>query len=211
MKKIKKDTAVTHVPSKKSGISLKKLLQWIGWAFIYVFVFYLGNVTGEYVAAQMPVLSFNLPRLSAKLPRITIPKISVSWNTSALTMNKSGSENVPHTKSLFIANTVINMPTEGATKNEQDTFIALVQKNAVKTQNITVSSACVLTPALVSVKTGSVLTVVSSSKQAHQISINGQPSQSLAQAKTLGSPIKETSGAYPIACDGAIVGFYTVQ
>lgn len=71
-------------PVKDPKRRLRQILRWIGWGIVYIFVFYLGNLSGEYIAAHMPLYSWYLPKVSLKtgqlqsfIPTIQMPSISM--------------------------------------------------------------------------------------------------------------------------------------
>jgi hypothetical protein len=191
--------------------TVKKIATWVGLAVVYVFVFYLGNISGEYIAARAPFFSFNLPKLVSSLPKISLPKISVSWNLPKIAVSTPKSSPQASSTTVVIQNNIVTIPAGDVTDLEKEAFAATLKKYAVATTQVTVNGACVVAPQVVSVQKGSVLTVRSTSSNAHTFMFGAQPSKTIEAYKMDTVTVSETVGSYPISCDGSIVGFYTVQ
>ncbi len=219
--------AVKHVQKNSTSPVAKKslirrVMKWMGWAIVYLVVFYLGNLTGEYVAAQMPIFP-SLPKLSfhtslpsmpklPTMPKILLPKLSVAWNASKWSMNKTDTSPAPaSTKLVVIAGNFINMPLAGATAAEKDRFVQQIQGLSVAKGTLTVRSACEISPAFIKTKQKETIIIVSASSQSYTIGLNTQPPQRLDANQRLNVTVDDAKGIYPISCDGQISGFYTVE
>jgi plastocyanin len=192
-------------------------LRFIGWTIVYGVVFYLGNLTGEYVAATMPVYSLRLPKVSVnmpefKMPSISWPAIQVSWNKEKLAsiMSQKNDNTPSRTQPVIIQGNFLNMPLEGATTQEKDEFRKNVETLAVEGHNIAIEAVCALNPAFVRVAKGEALEFTNKTSDSHSVSLNTQQKSVIeAQGFTV-LTVSESGGVYPIHCDSAITGFYIV-
>ena len=217
VKKNESEVVEKTVASPKPSVSFgKKLLTWIGWGIVYLFVFYLGNLSGEYVAAHLPILP-SLPRLSINtdkmkgfIPTIALPKVSVAWKWPAFksVMNQPVAP-VTHTKLVIVRGNFINMPDQAATEDERKAFVESINALAIDAKSITVADSCEIEPPFVRVKQGESLSVVSAASREHTLMFD-QMSKGLTPKQSLSLPLAQNQGAYAISCDGTIVGFYRV-
>lgn len=208
MKKHEKQKTALFSPTR-----FAKIRRWTLVALVYVAAFYLGNLTGEYAAARMPIVSFHMPQFpSFTLPSFTLPKVSIRWNSSKFSsvLQQTSPSEPSNTKVVVIGGNFINMPLAGATQTEQEKFAQAVQKLAVVSGSIAVSSACELQPAFVRTKSGSLLKFTTTSTQPHSITLNTQNAQTLDSSGEVSVTMSDPKGIYPISCDGVIAGFYIV-
>lgn len=200
----------SHASSHKSQPVVRKILTWLGWGLVYVFVFYLGNVTGEYVAAHLPIIptvSVNISALKKLIPNVNLPRISMEWKwPMGTTRTKSV---VARTKLVVIRGNFINMPLDGATADEQKQFVDKVQSMSVESKDISLSQACEANPAFIRVKKGTELAVTNTSSNDRSLQFNGV-AKTVAAKQKVSIPLIENEGVYALSCDGSIVGFYHV-
>lgn len=205
-----------HSVAVKSSRSLgKRVLTWLGWGIVYVFVFYLGNVSGEYVAAHLPILP-SLPRLSINtekmkefIPTVNLPKVSVAWKWP--TFDKVTKTTTPesNTKLVIVRGNFINMPEQSASDDDRKAFVESINALAVDAKSVSVSDLCEINPPFVRVKQGEGLSVVGTNTKEHTL-VFDQVSKVLASKQTVSMQLAQTQGAFAISCDGTIVGFYRV-
>lgn len=222
-KKIIVRPAVFAAPQEDRRTSKKASWRsWIGWGIVYIVVFYLGNLSGEYVAAHMPLYAWNLPNISfhpeqlrkylptVKMPSVSLPNVSVSLNTDALSKPKSDAGQQmknPTTKTVVIAGTVLAVPLDGATDQEKTEFYSTVSSLAQVKSSVRVSGFCELDSPFISVKQGQELSLVNTSKKSHAISIHTRH-VTLQPDATIQAKIEEKDGVYALSCDGAVAGYY---
>ncbi len=215
VKKNESDVKTKTASSVNSSVSFgKKLLSWIGWGIIYVFVFYLGNLSGEYVAAHLPILpslprvSFDANKLKQLVPRISLPKVTVAWKWPVKAPKSAPV--VTHTTLVIVRGNFINMPTSGATEAEKKAYIDSVESLVVDASEIMINDSCEVNPAFIRVKKGSTMQVKNTSTQEHSITIEGKPYR-VASKQNASVTLAQSEGAYPISCDGVVAGFYRIN
>ena len=204
---------LTSKPSRSLG---KTLLTWLGWGIVYIFVFYLGNLSGEYVAAHLPILP-SLPRLSVNtdkikrmMPVIALPKVSVAWKWPSFTSVKNTTITpATHTKLVIVRGNFINMPEQGATDDERNAFVESINALAVDSKSVTVADTCEINPPFIRVKQGESLSVIGATAQEHTLMFD-KLSKTLTSKQTISVPSSQNQGAFAISCDGSIVGFYRI-
>lgn len=194
----------------------KTLLTWLGWGIVYVFVFYLGNLSGEYVAAHLPILpslprvSVNTDKIKRMIPVIVLPKVSVAWKWPSFASVKNTTvAPATHTKLVIVRGNFINMPQQDATDDEKNAFVESINALAVDSKNVTVADTCEINPSFIRVKQGESLSVVSATAQEHTLMFD-KLSKTVASKQTISVPLSQNQGAYAISCDGSIVGFYRI-
>ena len=209
-------TASSTSSSKPSRSFGKTILTWVGWGIVYVFVFYLGNVSGEYVAAHLPILpslpriSINTEKMKSFIPVIVLPKISVAWKWPTFSRPSSvQTTQIPHTKLVIVRGQFINMPVDTATDDERKTFVEAIDKLAVDAREITISESCEMDPPFIRVKQGEKVALVSNVKREHAFMFD-KTSEKITPKQTISVPLAQNQGAYAISCDGSVVGFYRV-
>ncbi len=191
----------------------RRILTWLGWAVVYAFVFYLGNLSGEYVAAHMPILP-SLPRVSVDveklknmMPKVALPKVSFSWNWP--TSSKKSAPDVPHTKLAVVRGQFINVPIDTATDAERQEFVASIEKLAQDATTVSVSESCELNPAFIRIKSGNTIMLTNNIVREHTI-VFDQASSVFKPKDQIVIKKKKKTGAYSILCDGSTIGFYLV-
>lgn len=213
--KLQADVISSNQSSSKVTSSIgRKIFTWFGWAIVYVLVFYLGNLSGEYVAAHMPILP-SLPRISVDtnkfkklIPHVSLPKVSVAWKWPVKTSVPVQVES--HTTLVVVRGNFINMPTAGATEAEKKAFVDSVTPLVVESSKITVNDSCELTPAFIHAKQGASIEAVNTSTKDHTLLFDGK-STAIASNKKATVSLTQGEGAYPISCDGVVAGFYRVN
>lgn len=205
---------VESSPVHKSASPARKILTWIGWGVVYVFVFYLGNLSGEYVAAHLPILP-SLPRVSIDtnkfkklVPKITLPKVSVAWKWPVKT--NSPQPVASHTTLVIVRGNFINMPTSEATDAEKKVFIDSVNSLAVDATTVTINESCELAPAFIHAKQGAAIVISNTASKSHEVKFEGKSTTIVSNQKATVS-LTQGEGAYPISCDGVVAGFYRVN
>ncbi len=194
----------------------RRILKWLGWGIVYVFVFYLGNLSGEYVAAHMPILpslpriSINTDKIRSLMPTIALPKVSMVWKWPTFTNEKNTTvAPAANTKLVVVRGSFISMPLQGATDEEKKVFVEAINTLAVNVKSITVADTCEINPPFIRVKQGQNLSVVSTATGEHTVMFD-QVSKTLTPKQMVSVLLSQNQGAYAISCDGTIVGFYRV-
>ena len=201
--------------SSKTTVSIgRRVVTWLGWGIVYVFVFYLGNLSGEYVAAHLPILP-SLPRVSIDtnkfkklVPKITLPKVSVAWKWPVKT--SAPMQVASHTTMVVVRGNFINVPTAEATEAERNSFVQAIQALTVESSEITITDSCEVNPSFIRAKKGATITVASTSSKDHTLMLEGKSMTVASKQKTTVS-FTQAEGAYPISCDGVVAGFYRVN
>lgn len=215
-KKVKK---VSEGIPQASPLSLwQKIVRWVGWGVVYVFVFYLGNVSGEYVATHMPILP-SLPRISFHkealqniIPTFSVPNISLTWHWPSIFSKKASVKpDAPRTKLVILKGSFINVPQVGATRQEQETFVQTVKEKAVVSSDVRIDAQCEIDPTFFQVPAGRVVTLTNSMPNEWQIAMGKQQEVTLGSYKTLQVTLSDASGVYPFMCDGQVSGFYVIE
>lgn len=180
-----------------------RIVRWIGWGVIYILAFYLGNVSGEFVAARMPIGAWSLPHMS-------LPKVQVQWIKPTFT-----SKNTPapeaHTKPVVVSGKVFSMPLEGASQEEKQAFEEAIQKLAKTISGISIQNGCELNPAFVMAKKGSSMTMSNRGTSARTIGFISESGTVVAPAQTSAMAYPTEGGIHPIYCDGTIAGFFLLE
>jgi plastocyanin len=208
----KEASELTSAP--KTTSLFRRILTWLGWGLLYIVVFYLGNLSGEYVAAHMPILP-SLPRISVDMdkfknmvPKVSLPKISVAWKWPVKT--SAPVPDATHTTLVIVRGNFINMPTEGATDTEKKAYVDSVDALTIEANKISINDACELSPAFVRVKQGTALMIASTAAKDHTLMIESK-SVTIASKQNTSISLTQSEGAYPISCDGVIAGFYRIN
>lgn len=212
------ETTSASVASSKRIFSVKTITKWVGWGIVYVVAFYLGNVTGEYVAANMPVFAFKMPAVSVQMPRLSVqlPQLSVqfkldplmAWIRQMQPKEVKAPEKIT-TKTVIIAGNVLSMPVDGATSGEKLAFEQSIGRLAVAASAVSVEGVCDVTPAFITLGKGVSLQVTNKTNASHDVVVSAQ-SQAIPSGQTVTIPITGGPGAYPVRCDNEIVGFYLI-
>lgn len=187
---------------------LRKVTRFIGWIIAYLVVFYLGNVTGEYVASHLPILP-RLPRITWDASVVTkaIPKVNLSWPMSKTPIQPTS---VPQVQMVIVNGQIVNMPLPAATDDQRKAFRELISGMAVNTTKVTVTNGCSLEPGFFRVKQGARIDVVNTTSTAYAFEI-ADSKKSIAQHKTTSVVFPQALDTYPLFCDGSVVGFYIVE
>lgn len=207
---MKKSVAVREKLSHKR---FTPILRWVGWGIIYVAAFYLGNISGEYIAAQMPILPA-IPHFTVNLslPRIRFPSMSFTWRGlgKIIPIPTPAPEPV-HTKTVIIGGNIINVPTDGATATEQSDFSQEVSGLAVAANAVQIIGVCDLDKAFISIASGATLRLTNTLGEKHSLLFGTNSAVPVDAYGTATTTIPDPKGIYSISCDGVIAGFYMVQ
>jgi hypothetical protein len=202
-----KSSQVKKQPIVQKKNTWKKVGVWAGWAAVYLFVFYLGNLSGEYVAARMPIGSLSLKPTW----NISLPKISFAWHGFDTSWMKKKEVVSLSTKPVVVAGRVFALPLETASQEERMDFESSVRELAQAVNAISVSS-CELSVAFVQSKKDSKLMVsnVSQSSSVVRFEQNDSPVEIKSQ-ETVAVEVGNKPGVYSIFCDEALAGFSVVS
>lgn len=187
---------------------LKKIMRFVGWGIVYVVVFYLGNLTGEYVASHLPILP-KLPRITwdASVLTKSIPKVNFSWPKPNTPIQPT---TVPQAQLVIVNGQMVNMPLAAATDDQRKAYRELIAGMAVDAAKVTVTSGCSVDPGFFRVKQGARIDVVNTTSEKHEFDM-ADTTTAVEANKTTSVVFSQSSDTYPLFCDGSIVGFFIVE
>ena len=214
-------------PPSVSTSVFKRIGTWSGWIILYLCVFYLGNLSGEFVAAKMPLSAWRLPELSLNTGRFTqwmpksvgsffhMPDISIQVNPEKLQMKNfskiSNNEQVnAHTKTIIISGETLTIPLSTASDSEKSQFYSRIDSLSKETSNVSLSASCEMNPAFIRVVKGSTLTFTTLSQSEQKITINTKE-YTISSSMPLQSTVEDTAGLYSVTCSGSLSGYLIVK
>ncbi|MEK7801959.1 MAG: hypothetical protein AAB276_05845, partial [Pseudomonadota bacterium] len=164
--------------------------------------------TGEYVASHLPILP-RLPRITWDASVLTkaIPKVNFSWPRPNTPIQPT---TVPQAQLVIVNCQMVNMPLAAATEDQRKAFRELVSGMAVDAVKITVTNGCSLVPGFFRVKQGTRIDVVNTTAATYEFEIADSKTAIVAN-KTTSVVFPQSPDAYPLFCDGSVVGFYIVE
>jgi hypothetical protein len=193
----------SHVALKQS--KLKKIGTWCLWALIYVVVFYIGNVVGEFAVSRFPLKSMKMPSLALDS---FVPKVAIRFNSNTSLFEKPSSLPEVTTKPVLIKGMLFAVPTEKGTAAEYEALRANVAPHVRQTSSVSVMKGCVMNPTFVEIPKDTPVAVTNTSTENISIGI-GTKRQVIESMKRMDMSVENKTS--PVLCNDVVVGFILIK
>lgn len=160
--------------------------------------FYLGNMVGS------------------KLAQMGYREKLLNWKEGIVSrMNKTKTVKTnPNAQVLKVGDVTIISPGNGASQEEQSAFVKAIEKTAVKTEKVTVSTACSMEPKVIRMTSGSNITFFNADSVPHTLKIGANKKDMVIESGSSQESVfgAELVGIHGVVCDSTNthVGFLQV-